>query len=48
MQTQPVSAYRFEDYRAVIALEGPDCRLHVRELYDRVVFGAVEDDAAPE
>ena len=38
----------FADTDAVIALEGPDCRLCVRELYDRVVFGASDDDEALE
>ncbi len=33
----------FADADAVMALEGPDCRLCVRELYDRVVFGADQD-----
>ncbi len=30
----------FTDAEAVIALEGPDCRLRLSEVYDRVVFGA--------
>lgn len=38
----------FADADAVIALEELDCRLRVQEFYDRVVFGASEDDAARE
>jgi Uma2 family endonuclease len=37
----------YADLDAVIELETPDCRLSVREIYDRVVFGAGEDNAAP-
>lgn len=32
----------YADLDAVIELEMPDCRLSVREIYDRLVFGAAE------
>ncbi len=41
-----LSAYADAD--AVIELETPDCRLSVREIYDRVVLGASEDRASPD